>query len=236
MLSLICMEHKEVKQQNSLKIFWKWIWTSDSWWSYLVFLLIVFIIIKFIFLPGLGLIFGTSLPLAIVESSSMDHHSLEYCLKAEQSTKNGITIVTCTQWSNNDYEICGKNFESSSYFNIDNYWQTCGEWYENKNITREQFESFKFKNGFRKGDIMIIFGKKDINLGDVIIFNGGRNNPIIHRVISLSPLQTKGDHNGDQLAEEKSINNNQIVGVAVGRIPYLGWVKLFFAEMFNKIF
>jgi len=229
------MEHKEVEQQNSLKRFWKWLWESDSWWSYLVFLLIVFVIIKFIFLPGLGLIFGTQLPLAIVESSSMDHNSLEYCLKAEQATSNGKLIVTCTQWSNNDYEICGKKFPSSSYFNIDNYWDTCGKWYEDRNITKEQFSSFKFKNGFRKGDIIIIFGRKDINLGSIIIFDAGRSNPIIHRVISLSPLQTKGDHNSDQLAEEKSINENQIVGVAVGRIPYLGWAKLFFAETLNKI-
>lgn len=228
------MDTKEGKKQNSLMRFWKWLWESDSWWSYIIFLVIVFVIIKFAFLPGLGLVFGTQLPLAIVESSSMDHNSLEYCLKAEQSTENGRLIVTCTQWSNKDYELCGNNFEESSYFNIDKYWETCGEWYENKNITKEKFEKFKFENGFRKGDIIIIFGKKDVKIGDVIIFDAGRNNPIIHRVISLSPLQTKGDHNGDQLSEEKSINSNQIVGVAVGKIPYLGWVKLSFVEIFNR--
>jgi len=229
------MERKEEEKQNSLKKFWNWLWESDSWWSYLVFLILVFIVIKLIFLPGLGLIFGTSLPLAIVESSSMDHNSLEYCLQAEQIIINGKVTVVCTEWSSNEYEICGQKILEKKFLSVDNYWSTCGAWYEDKNITQEQFESFKFKNGFRKGDIMIIFGKKDINLGDVIIFNAGRSNPLIHRVISLSPLQTKGDHNSAQLSEEKSINENQIVGVAWGRIPYLGWIKLFVVETFNKI-
>jgi len=229
------MEHKEVKENSLLKKYWKWLWESDSWWSYLVFLILVFVIIKFIFLPGLGLIFGTQLPLAIVESSSMDHNSLEYCLKAGYYTQNGKTYTQCTEWSKNDYEICGRTFESSSYFNTDHYWQTCGAWYEDKNITKEQFEKFKFKNGFRKGDIMIIFGKRDIKIGDIIIFDAGRSNPIIHRVVSQSPLQTKGDHNSAQLSEEKSISDNQIVGTAMGRIPYLGWIKLFVVETLNKI-
>jgi len=211
------MERKGVKEENSLKKFWKWLWESDSWWSYFVFLILVFLIIKLIFLPGLGLIFGTQLPLAIVESSSMDHYSL-----SETSLING-------------YDICGKGFSEKKFFNRDNYWQTCGAWYENINITKEQFEKFRFKDGFRKGDIMIIFGKKDVKIGDVIIFNAGRSNPIIHRVISLSPLQTKGDHNGAQLNEEKSINDNQIVGIAWGRIPYLGWIKLSLVETLNKI-
>jgi len=205
------------KKESQLKKFWKWLWESESWWSYLVFLILVFIIIKLIFLPGLGLIFGTSLPLAIVESSSMDHSSL-----SETSPTNG-------------YDICGKEFSEKKFFNLNEYWLTCGAWYEDKNISQEQFKEFKFKNGFRKGDIIIIFGKNNIQLGDVIIFDAGRSNPIIHRVISLSPLQTKGDHNNDQLSEEKNINNNKIVGVAWGRIPYLGWVKLFFVEILNKI-
>ena len=226
----------EKEEGNMLKKFWNWLWNSDSWFSYVIFLILVFIIIKFIFLPGLGLIFGTSLPMAIVESSSMDHHSLEYCLKAEQYTKDGRLFVQCTQWSIENYDICGKKFLESKYLNFDEYWQTCGNWYENKSISKEQFSNFKFKNGFRKGDIIIIFGKKAINVGDVIIFDAGRNNPLIHRIISQSPLQTKGDHNNEQLTEEKSINSDQIVGVAVARIPYLGWLKLYFVEIINKIF
>ena len=65
------MNFQELKQE--IKKSWKWIWNSDSIWSWIVALIVIFIIIKFIFFPTLSLIFGTSLPLAGVESSSMDH-------------------------------------------------------------------------------------------------------------------------------------------------------------------
>ncbi len=211
------MKEKENKK-NRLKRFWNWLWHSESIWSYVVFLALLFVIVKFIFLPGLGLIFGTSLPLAIVESSSMEHYSLKETA---------------------GYIICGQSFSKSEFFNQEEYWQTCGNWYEqNTNITKEQFQSFGFKNGFRKGDLMIVFGKKisDIKLGDIIIFNAGSAHPIIHRVISLSPeLQTKGDHNPAQLSQEKSISESQVVGVAVAKIPYVGWVKLVFVELGKKL-
>jgi signal peptidase I len=225
---------------EKLKKFWNWLFHSESIWSYVVFLVLVFIIVKFIFLPGLGLIFGSSLPLAIVESSSMEHYSLKYC-----TTYNPMNFECMAK--SKDYEICGKKFSDFQSFNLDKYWQTCGTWYEqNTDITKEQFSDFKFKNGFRKGDLMIIFGinKEEVKVGDVIIFNAGSGTPIIHRVISLEPLQTKGDHNSEQLlkknnvyqTDETNIKSEQIIGVATLRIPYIGWVKLFFVEMLRKIF
>ncbi len=216
-------ENKGIKAK--LKRFWDWLWNSDSLWSYIVFLVLIFIVIKFIFLPGLGLIFGTSLPLAIVESSSMDHRVL-------QDLTGSLTI-------------CGKNFQDTKFLNSNEYWNTCGSWYEqNTNITKSDFQTFSFKNGFKKGDIMVIFRKKTINIGDVIVFEAGSRHPIIHRVISLSPLQTKGDHNEGQLvpgnnpynADEKNIPEEKLVGTAVLRIPWLGWPKLFIVETWNKIF
>ena len=199
---------------RSLKNFFNWLWNSDSWVSFLVFLILIVIFIKLILLPGIGLIFRTQLPMAIVESSSMDHSSLEEI--------------------KGDYRLCGNIFSESKFFDLNNYWGVCGGWYEeNTNITQEQFSDFKFKNGFRKGDIMIIFGKKNPSMGDVIVFNAGRNHPIIHRIISLNPIETKGDHNPSQLNEEKSINNNQIIGVAVARIPYVGLPKVWLCENFK---
>jgi len=214
------------KNLSGLKRFWDWLWNSESWFSYIVFLVIIFVFIKFIFLPGLGLAFGSKLPLAIVESSSMEHYSLMQCLNADCSLKSG------------DYEICGARFDKQKKFSLEEYWKTCGGWYEqnsNVNISKEQFSEFSFKNGFRKGDIIIIFGWSKPEIGDVIIFNAGRNHPIIHRMISENPISTKGDHNSGQLSEEKSIDERQIVGVAVAKIPYLGWVKLFFSELLGRV-
>lgn len=207
---------KELK--GKFKDFWDWLWNSDSILSYIVFLILIFIVIKFIFLPGLGLVFGTQLPLAIVESGSMEHYSIKI--------------------SQNNYDLCGNNFEQSKFFNSEEYWNTCGNWYEqNTNITKEEFQTFKLDKGFRKGDLIIIFGKKpeNIEIGDVLIFQTNRAHPLIHRVISTNPLQTKGDHNPGQLQEEKNIQSNQVIGVAVGKIPYVGWLKLFFVELFQKI-
>jgi len=199
---------------KNLKAFWKWLWESESIWSYVVFLILVFILVKFIILPGLGLIMHTSLPLAIVESSSMDHRSLP------------ATLGT--------YEICGKLFENKKALDKEEYWDACGLWYEQKtSITEEGFADFSFNNGFRKGDLMVIYGKKDIKIGDVIVFDGGRNHPIIHRVVSLNPLQTKGDHNSGQLSSEINIPEDKVIGTAVGKVPFVGWIKLFFVELFD---
>jgi len=196
-----------------IRKFWDWLWNSESWLSYIVFLAIVFVFVKFIFLPVLGLLMGTSLPLAIVESSSMYHK-----VSAEDSGA---------------LRLCDEIYEKREKVDFDKYWNVCGSWYEENNITKIEFSDFKFPNGFSKGDLMIIVGKDSIKLGDVIIFEAGSRHPIIHRVTSLSPLQTKGDHNPAQLASEKNIDESQIIGTAVARVPYVGWIKLFFVELFR---
>lgn len=55
-----------------LKKFWKYLKkdTLDAW---LVSLILVFLVIKFIFFPALSFFTGTSLPLVVVESCSMYH-------------------------------------------------------------------------------------------------------------------------------------------------------------------
>lgn len=198
-------------KKSKTKQFWNWLWNSPLLsWATLILLISMFILMKFLLLPTVGLIMGTPLPLAIVESSSMDH----------EIVNDGGRLV-----------LCNTLFEKNKNLNYDEYWDTCGNWYEEKtNITKEQFSTYKLSNGFKKGDLIIIRGKKDIQIGDIIIFNAGANHPIIHRVISLNPIQTKGDHNPSQLSIEQSINENQIIGVAVGKIPYIGWLKLFLVE------
>jgi len=48
---------------------------KDTWDSWLVSLILVFVFIKFIFFPLLSLITGSSLPLVVVESCSMYHET-----------------------------------------------------------------------------------------------------------------------------------------------------------------
>jgi len=119
------------------------------------------------------------------------------------------------------------------------WWEDHEEKYSDFNIEKQDFESFKFKNGFNKGDILFIIGARPekLKLGDVVIFNGGARNPIIHRVIKIEHenegyvFSTIGDNNDAQILFEKNIDEGQLMGRAAFKIaPYLGWGKLIFFE------
>ncbi len=231
------------KQTGKIKKAWKWIWHSNSILSWIVALLLMFIFVKFIFFPGLSLITGSSLPLAGVESSSMEHVATKYC-------KQFSSYNECLTYSDN-YEICGNSFQTKKSFNFDNYWGECGNWYDTNNITKSEFSDFYFKNGFRKGDIMFVWGRFTPKVGDVIVFKPNKEslapNPIIHRIVKIENINgqiiisTKGDHNEKQLhlnnnayrTDETRITQEQVIGKAVFRIPYLGWVKLGFVKLVN---
>jgi len=113
--------------------------------------------------------------------------------------------------------------------------------YNNFNLTLQDAKSWNFKGGINKGDIIFVLRPTNIRIGDVIIFASTSTNPIIHRVISLTPLETKGDHNSAQLdpdnnpqgVDETNIQKSQLQGKAIFRIPYLGWIKLIFFEPFR---
>jgi signal peptidase I len=223
------MDSKEIL--TNIKKSWKWVWNSDSILSWIVALAIIFIVVKFIFFPTLSLIMGTSLPLAGVESSSMDHQ----IVKDDASRLN----------------LCGKIYskETKEHINFDEYWEACGNWYENnKDMTKETFSNFWMKNGFRKGDIIIVWGRFTPKLGDIIIFQPGTGSsaprPIIHRIVDINEqgiIETKGDHNERQLTgsnniyrtDETNIHPDQIIGKAIIKIPYLGWVKIWFTDLIN---
>ncbi len=203
------------------KKIWDFLWHSNSVWSFIVDVLLIFLIVKFLLLPGLGLVLNTSVPMVIVESGSMEH------LKNTYDKTLPISI-------------CGHNYGQKGPVVFDEYWGLCGSWYEDINITKAEFSDFLFKNGFNKGDIMVIKGQKEYGVGDIIVFKVSKySTPIIHRVIytreiaGMKVYSTKGDHNSDQIPYELSISQSQILGKAIGKIPWFGWVKLFFVELFR---
>ncbi len=123
--------------------------------------------------------------------------------------------------------------------NFDRWWEANEDYYEGLNIKKDSFESYIFKNGFNKGDIIILIkGRPEkINIGDVIVFDGSRRDPIIHRVIKkwkendVHYFQTKGDNNKISISGmETKINENRILGKSTFRIPFLGYVKIFFVD------
>ena len=82
-----------------LKWFWKFL-NEDSWASLAVVLLIAFLLIKFVFFPGLSLLTGTSLPLVIVESCSMYHHEagFEKTFESPVYESFGISLEDAGNW------------------------------------------------------------------------------------------------------------------------------------------
>ena len=61
--------------------------------------------------------------------------------------------------------------------NLNNYWETHGDWYESHDINKSEFSNFPFKNGINKGDIIIVTGYTSIKEGKVIIFNSQTKYP-----------------------------------------------------------
>jgi signal peptidase I len=210
------MEKQEFKRKAK-KVWW-FIWDSNSVWSWIVNIILAFIIIKFLVYPGLGFAFGTSHPIVAVVSGSMEHSM------------------------DSNLNLCDKTFNQKQSINFDSYWDSCGQWYEtNVNITKQEFQTFKFHNGFNKGDIIILMGTpvEKIIPGDIIVFSGYRPDPIIHRVVKnweqndIYYFQTKGDHNAQTFAFESKIPEQEYIGRAVVKVPYLGYIKIGAVELFQ---
>lgn len=116
---------------------------------------------------------------------------------------------------------------------FEGWWDSNAAWYENSDISKDEFEEFSFKNGLNKGDIILVYGRGDYRVGDIIIFESDFKFPLIHRVVDENggnSLGTKGDNNFDQLPQERNIQGEDIYGKAAAKVPGLGWVKLIFFE------
>ncbi len=194
---------------------WHFLTKEDTIWSWLANIMIAFLLIRFLVYPLFGIILGTSFPIVAVVSESMEH---------------GL----------HEGYLCGQQFTVYRE-SFDNYWQVCGSWYENNGIMPRQFQEFPFPGGFNKGDVIILWRAhaENIAVGDILIFQGNRPQPIIHRIVRMweednfTYYQTKGDHNSDSISSglgEIKIGEERIYGKGVLRIPYLGWVKILFVE------
>lgn len=195
---------------------WHFFWHDDSFTSFAINIVAAFLTIFFIVYPLLGLVLGTNFPIVAVISESMEHglHNGRLC------------------------DVHPQDFKES----FDNYWEVCGSWYEERGITKEQFKDFPFDQGFNKGDVIVLWGadKNNVEVGDILIFQGLLPQPIIHRVVKVweedgkQYYQTKGDHNNDSIQGsngEEKISEERIYGKGAVRLPYLGWVKIIFVEL-----
>ena len=98
-----------------------------------------------------------------------------------------------------------------------------------------------------KGDLLFVMGidPEDIKNGtaedkdgDIIVFfaywHGAPVEPIVHRVINKYQeggtwyFETKGDANS--IPDQGRRSEDDIIGVVVGGIPFIGWVKIFLTD------
>jgi len=149
---------------------------------------------------------------------------------------------------NTSHPVVAVVSESMEHNNgFDDWWEKSSKWYIDNGIKKDAFESFPLKNGFNKGDIMILKGKnaESIQTGEVIVFWSAKRDPIIHRVVKKWQLnnthyfQTKGDNYKTNpmsikstFLDETSISEEQVVGNAIARIPLLGYIKIWFVGLF----
>ena len=189
-----------------LKKYWEM--ATEGWLGWIVYALLG-IILAYATNFVLGLILRTNLPLVVVVSSSMSH-----------KPENGI--------------LCGvRVFEFEHTF--DNYWKYCGETYRKFGISKDEFMRFPFKDGLNVGDVAVVMGSKNYEVGDIIVFSPTNSKyPIIHRIVKVNEdgsFQTKGDHNLAQLSYEYRVEKDQIHGKAIFIIPYIGLIKVMFVRL-----
>ena len=117
----MAMDRKKLKK--NLKKTWHFIWEDDSIWSWLVNIILAFVLIKFIVYPSLGFLLNTTHPIVAVVSGSMEH---------KIAKEHGAFL------------LCGKSFEKKGNVNFDFFWDSCGQWYEQEviGITKEEFKKF----------------------------------------------------------------------------------------------
>jgi len=202
---------------GKLKKVWNFFWHDDSVASWAANVVVAFVVIRFLLYPLLGIVLGTSFPIVAVVSESMEH---------------GL----------HEGRLCG-NYYDEFKESFDNYWDACGSWYEQRGISKAQFKDFSFPNGFNKGDVILLWraNEKNLEVGDILIFEGGRPQPIIHRTVNIFEeegerlYQTKGDHNNGMIPGEDKIEESRIYGQGLLRVPYLGWVKILFVDLVRPL-
>ncbi len=206
------MTDKAVQQ---LKEGIKWLNESDSVLADIIWLILIYIFIRYLLFPGLGLLLGTNYPVVAIVSTSMEHHG------------------SLNQWWNS--KACS-------------YCLPQREWYLEHNISFDEFNKFPFKNGLDKGDVMILKGEKpqNIKVGQILVFKTPAGIAVIHRVVKKWKedgkyyFQTKGDANpisgnSPEILETR-ISQDRVIGVAVARIPWLGWIKIIINDTFSFLF
>ena len=200
---------KKKRSNNFFKKFWYLLWKDESLKGWIFSIVFLFVFIKFIFFPGLSLVTGTELPLAIVESCSMHH-------------KANVFSNFDNWWERHDLKYAGFSIDEIGFSNF--VFRRGFSKGDILFIVRAKPEKLEI------GDV-IIFDASPAYPNPLIhrIINIKQEN-------DKFVFSTIGDNNNGQLEVEKEIPEDKLVGKAVFRIvPLLGWGKLIFYDWKNPV-
>jgi len=114
---------------------------------------------------------------------------------------------------------------------------------ENLGYNKSYIDSWPVKDGFLIGDMPIVVGSDNYNIGDVVVYSKPNQGvPIIHRIIKINPdgsFVTKGDHNpADDVTSRivsKPVSLSQVHGKVIFIIPKLGYFKVAVSKLLGEI-
>jgi len=186
---------------------WKRFWAflkEDSWYSWIVSLVILVVLIRFVFFPGLSFVTGSSLPLVVIESCSLYHGS-----------------SFDSWWSDNGiwYESKGIEMEEFENFNYKN------------GLNKGDIIFVWGRGDYSNGDIIIFEPNPESTAVHPIIHRIVDENP--YETKGDHNLRQLTLTNNPQKIDETNIPESKIIGKSVFRVPVLGWVKLIFFEPFR---
>ena len=133
------------------------------------------------------------------------------------------------------FSILTGSMTHDSYTVINHY-----RWLENNlGYNRSYIDSWPFKEGLDIGDLVVIKGCENYEVGDIILYDVREAPiPIIHRIIKINEdgsYMTKGDHNPGLNLFEYSVRKEQIKGKVILKIPYLGMPYVLIYRIFGVI-
>lgn len=184
-----------------LRKVWRFVWYEESVASWIVNVVLAFVLIKFVVYPLLGFALGTPFPIVAVVSSSMEHDGWfdEWWSGKCQNGKAQQELY----WLDN---ISKEDFVSYSFR---------GGF--NKGDIMVLYSPTKISIG----DVIVF--RADHRFDPII-------HRVVSFPTSNS-FKTKGDHNCGTADFESNISRDRVVGKAVFRVPVLGWIKIIFVEI-----
>lgn len=205
---------KSRKPRSFLGKVWYFIWEDESLLSWLVNIVLAFLLIRFIFYPLVGLVMGTSFPIVAVVSSSMTHtngddwlnntaYCPQICTQADWYSKMNISV--------SEFD----NFSFRSGFNKGDI------------IFVRGVDPYSI----RVGDVIIFNAGKSYPIIHRVVNIYEKNGDLY--------FETKGDNNPGQIIDpqlnEKAVSASSVIGVGMGRLPYFGYLKIFVSNIIGGV-